>query len=104
MTTSVDVVSADGTTQHWTYTAGYDEKDVPITGNNPNGDRAARKRISATTTETNCASAPAAAIVKYAKEAHIDVIILGRHGHGSMAALFVGSVAERVVRAAPWAV
>lgn len=52
VTTTVDVVAADGTKQHWTYTAGYDEKDVQITGNNPNGDRAARKRISDSTAET----------------------------------------------------
>jgi hypothetical protein len=52
VTTTVDVVTADGETQHWTYTAGYDERDVRITGNNPNGDAAARKRISSTTTVT----------------------------------------------------
>lgn len=52
VTTTVDVVAADGTTQHWTYTAGYDERDVRITGNDPSGDMAARKRINSSTTVT----------------------------------------------------
>ena len=51
-TTTVDAVAADGSTQHWAFTGNYDGKDVPITGNNPNGDTAARKRVNATTTET----------------------------------------------------
>lgn len=46
-------------------------------------------------------STPAAAIVSYAKEAAIDLIVLGTHGRGGMAHLFMGSVAERVVRTAP---
>jgi nucleotide-binding universal stress UspA family protein len=46
-------------------------------------------------------SAPSAAIVEYAKEAKIDLIIMGTHGRGAVAHLFVGSVAERVVRTAP---
>jgi len=45
-------------------------------------------------------AAPAAAIVDYAKEADVDLIILGTHGRGAMAKLFMGSVAERVVRMA----
>ena len=52
MTTTVDVVTADGMAQHWSYTAGYDERDVRITGNDPNGDMAARKRINPLTTVT----------------------------------------------------
>ena len=45
--------------------------------------------------------APAKAIVDYAGEAHIDLIVTGTHGRGAMAHLLVGSVAERVVRTAP---
>ena len=48
---TVDVVAADGSTQHWVYGGAYDGKPVPITGN-PNADTATRKRLSPTTTET----------------------------------------------------
>ena len=50
--TTVDVVAADGSTQHWTYRSAYDGRDVPIAGNNPNADSASRRRVSPTTTET----------------------------------------------------
>lgn len=45
-------------------------------------------------------AAPAAAIVEYAKDANVDLIIMGTHGRGAMAKLIMGSVAERVVRMA----
>jgi nucleotide-binding universal stress UspA family protein len=44
---------------------------------------------------------PAYAIVDYARENGIDLIVLGTHGRGALAHLMVGSVAERVVRIAP---
>jgi universal stress protein A len=44
---------------------------------------------------------PAAAIVDYARTNRIDLIVLGTHGRGALAHLFMGSVAERVVRMAP---
>ena len=44
---------------------------------------------------------PACEIVSYAKEANIDLIVMGTHGRGAMAHLFMGSVAERVIRTAP---
>src|SRR6187431_1853914 len=43
--TTVDIVAADGSTQHWTYRSAYDGRDVPITGNNPNADSASRRRV-----------------------------------------------------------
>jgi nucleotide-binding universal stress UspA family protein len=43
----------------------------------------------------------ARAIVDYAKEAHIDIIVVGTHGRGPVSHLFMGSVAEHVVRHAP---
>ena len=46
-------------------------------------------------------SAPAAAIVDYARDADIDLIVVGTHGRGAVAHLLMGSVAERVVRTAP---
>jgi len=46
-------------------------------------------------------SATAAAIVQYATDRNIDLIIVGTHGRGAVAHLLMGSVAERVVRTAP---
>jgi Universal stress protein UspA and related nucleotide-binding proteins len=43
---------------------------------------------------------PALAIVEYARDANVDLIVVGTHGRGAMAHLFMGSVAERVVRTA----
>lgn len=39
-------------------------------------------------------------IVDYADEKNIDLIVLGTHGRGGLAHMFLGSVAERVVRKA----
>jgi nucleotide-binding universal stress UspA family protein len=44
---------------------------------------------------------PAAAITGFAREAGIDLIVMGTHGRGGMAHLLMGSVSERVVRTAP---
>jgi nucleotide-binding universal stress UspA family protein len=44
---------------------------------------------------------PAGEIVEYAREARIDLIVMGTHGRGAVAHLLMGSVAERVVRIAP---
>jgi len=46
-------------------------------------------------------SSPASAILDYAKDHNIDVIVMGTHGRGALAHLVMGSVAERVVRLAP---
>jgi nucleotide-binding universal stress UspA family protein len=46
-------------------------------------------------------SAPADAIAGYARDADIDLIVIGTHGRGGMAHFLSGSVAERVVRIAP---
>ena len=50
---------------------------------------------------TRVSAAVADAIVAYAREAHINLIIVGTHGRGPVAHFFLGSVAERVVRTAP---
>jgi nucleotide-binding universal stress UspA family protein len=42
----------------------------------------------------------AEAIVAYARTHAIDVIVIGTHGRGALGQLFMGSVAERVVRTA----
>ena len=44
---------------------------------------------------------PAMAVVDYARDAAIDLIVMGTHGRGAVAHLLMGSVAERVVRTAP---
>ena len=46
------------------------------------------------------AAAPAAAIIEYANEYRVDLIVMGTHGRGAFAHLLMGSVAERVVRLA----
>jgi universal stress protein A len=43
----------------------------------------------------------AATIVEYAKQTHVDVIVVGTHGRGPIAHFFMGSVAEYVARHAP---
>jgi len=44
--------------------------------------------------------AKAAAIVGYANEQRVDIIVMGTHGRGAVGHLLMGSVAERVVRTA----
>jgi universal stress protein A len=46
-------------------------------------------------------SSPAREILDYAVQAGIDLIIVGTMGRGPLGHLFMGSVAEHVVRAAP---
>jgi nucleotide-binding universal stress UspA family protein len=50
---------------------------------------------------TTTSNAPAAAIVTYARDRAMDLIVIGTHGRGAVAHLLMGSVAERVVRTAP---
>ena len=40
-------------------------------------------------------------IVRYAADKQIDLIVMGTHGHGPVAHLLLGSVADKVVRKAP---
>jgi hypothetical protein len=47
---TVDLVGADGTAYHWTFTANYDGKDNPVTGKSPYGDTTALERVDAKTT------------------------------------------------------
>ena len=48
---SVDQALADGTARHWEFTANYDGKDSPVTGN-PDADTVARTRLDANTVQT----------------------------------------------------
>jgi nucleotide-binding universal stress UspA family protein len=44
---------------------------------------------------------PATAIVQYAADEHVDLVVAGTHGRSGVAHLFMGSVAEKIVRTAP---
>lgn len=59
-----------------------------------------RRDLHALATTVTSAS-PAEAIVEYARTHTVDLIIVGTHGRGPVAHLFLGNVAERVVRMAP---
>ena len=52
ITSTVDTVIVDGTVRHWVFTANYDGKDYPITGNGPYGDTVALTRVDANTTRS----------------------------------------------------
>jgi nucleotide-binding universal stress UspA family protein len=52
-------------------------------------------------TEVRTSPAVAEAIVDYARDQRIDLIVIGTHGRGVMSHFLMGSVAERVVRTAP---
>ena len=75
-------------------------------------EEAARKRLAdllvdsdasgpPTTPTVLTSSAPAFAIVDYARDNNIDLIVMGTHGRQALAHIMMGSVAERVVRMAP---
>ena len=44
---------------------------------------------------------PFVEIIRYAREQSIDLIVIGTHGHSAIAAMLLGTVAEKVVRKAP---
>jgi nucleotide-binding universal stress UspA family protein len=46
-------------------------------------------------------NAPALAIVSYARESNIDLIVMGTRGRGGVAHMLMGSVSEKVVQTAP---
>jgi hypothetical protein len=49
---SVDQQLADGTMRQWSFTSSYDGKDSTITGNNPDADSVARRRVNPITIQT----------------------------------------------------
>ena len=57
-------------------------------------------RSAATETVLMTSNRPAAAILRYAEDAHIDLIVLGTHGRHGFSEFFMGSVAQQVVRRA----
>jgi nucleotide-binding universal stress UspA family protein len=44
---------------------------------------------------------PALAIVGYAADEHVDLIVMGTHGLAPVVRMFLGAIADRVVRTAP---
>jgi nucleotide-binding universal stress UspA family protein len=75
-------------------------------------DESARKRMGVLVTDEDrtmlhakpvvlTALGTAEAIVDYAKQHKVDLIVMGTHGRRAVAHLLMGSVAERVVRTAP---
>ncbi len=59
------------------------------------------RALLAARTVIRTSNSPASAIVAYARDANVDLIVMGTHGRGAMAHLVTGSVAERGVRTAP---
>lgn len=43
----------------------------------------------------------AGTIIEFAKQTHVDIIVVGTHGRGPVGHFLMGSVAEHVVRNAP---
>jgi len=85
---------------------------LPIPGLQEQVEDAARQRLDALVTLEDreklqalpvlrTSSRTAAAIIQYAKDAKVDLILIGTHGRGAASRLLMGSVAERVVRSAP---
>ena len=81
-------------------------------------DEQAKRAIDAKMAESYCARVPpgvpvkvdvrigpdAATILQVAEEARIDLIVLGRHGHGGVQKALFGNVSEKIVRKARCAV
>jgi nucleotide-binding universal stress UspA family protein len=44
---------------------------------------------------------PFVEIIRYTRDQSIDIIVMGTHGHSALAAMLLGSVAEKVIRKAP---
>lgn len=57
-------------------------------------------RSMVTETVVMTSNRPAQAILRYANDAHVDLIVLGTHGRSGFSEFFMGSVAQQVVRRA----
>lgn len=44
---------------------------------------------------------PFVEIIRYARDQNVDLIVMGTHGRGAVGHMFLGSVAEKLVRKAP---
>lgn len=85
-----DVGSLDALQKEWETEAGTRlQQLVP--------DDADRERVTVVTRTGD----PARQIVAYAADNEVDLLVIGTHGRGFVAHVFLGSVAEQVVRRAP---
>lgn len=62
-------------------------------------ERAERAGVSVTTATVR--GTPSDALVSYAREEEVDIVVMGTHGRSGFDRLLVGSAAEHVVRNAP---
>jgi nucleotide-binding universal stress UspA family protein len=98
-------VISDAWRQPWTADAGVD-----LVSFQREWQEEAQQRLQVLITEEGLSGAsvtravligtPHAAIRQYADEHHVDLIVMGSHGHGPLHRFLLGSVAERVVRTA----
>lgn len=66
-----------------------------------NGPTERAERVGVTVTTAGVRGSPSDALVAYANEEDIDLIVMGTHGRSGLDRILVGSVAEHVVRNAP---
>jgi nucleotide-binding universal stress UspA family protein len=63
--------------------------------------KTAAAKVGVTCTTRVVTGKPSRVITDHAKTGAFDLIVMGTHGHSGLSHLFLGSVAERVVRTAP---
>jgi nucleotide-binding universal stress UspA family protein len=61
----------------------------------------ARARGAAKVETMSCAGDPAEALIKVAKDAHADALVVGRRGLGQLKGLLLGSVSQKLASLAP---
>ena len=64
-------------------------------------DRISQSTSNSVTNRSVVSGPPAEEIVRYARDAGVDLIVLGTHGRTGLAHVLLGSVAEKIVRKAP---
>ena len=60
-----------------------------------------RAELSLETVKRVVSGRPAQAIIRYANDNEIDLVVMGTHGRSGLAHLTMGSVAEQVLRGSP---